>query len=419
MKASLLLIGLLVALVIAQTCQATPVVEVQLQLEPKTHAFTCRYTWWIAPTDTTTSIAFNLNRRYHLARLQTPGADQQRVLPRYYPYFADTLQRIAIHYPKARIGKARQITLTYSGTLAKSYYTEQVNVFSAHSGWLPMRAYHEYDVVDYTLRVRAPAAYKVRSTSPGLRHRSGQWTFRGITSAIEITALVASQFNQLPPVASGGMQVVKVGGVATQDDAALLQQAEAIRAFYNRTLGRQDSITHFTIFLPGTNTDAFGLLDNATIITYTDFDVKKPDDLLILAHEISHKWWSWGSIHNENDWLNEAFATYSSLLYLQASGDTATYRTRLAQLAQSAAGTPAILGFNRYQYEPTMYRRVIYNKGTVVLAALHARLGSAKYFDLLATVAGRKICTTKALLATVEEVAGSNTRAWLLAELSQ
>jgi len=151
MNALLWLIGLLLALPSARTCQATPIVEIQLEVVPKTHDFMCRYTWWIPPTDTTTSIAFNLNRQYHLARLQTPGADQQRVLPRYYPYFADTLQRVEIHYPKARIGKARQITLTYSGTLTKPYYTEQVHVFSAHSGWLPMRLYHEYDAVDYKI----------------------------------------------------------------------------------------------------------------------------------------------------------------------------------------------------------------------------------------------------------------------------
>ncbi|MBC6612877.1 hypothetical protein H8B15_18285 [Hymenobacter sp. BT507] len=416
MNASLVSVGVLLTLTSARLCmgQATPVVQIQLQVEPKTHAFTCRYSWQIPPADTTTSIGFNLDRQHQLLRVQAPGADQQRVLPRYYPYFADTLQRVEVHYPKARIGKARRITLTYSGTLAKPTYTEQVNVFSAHSGWLPMWPYHEYDEVAYTLRVQAPASYAVRSTTPALRQQRGQWRFRGATSAIEITALVAPHFEQL---ASPAIQVVKAGGALAQPDSLLLQRAEAIRAFYNQTLGRQDPITHFTIFLPGTNADAFGLLDNATVITYTDFDVRKPEDLLILAHEISHRWWSRGAVHNENDWLNEAFATYSSLLYVQASGDTATYRTRLAALAQSAAGAPAILGFNRYQYEPAMYRRVIYNKGTVVLAALHARLGTEPFMNLLAAVAGKQVGTTEALLAVVEQVAGAGTRAWLLAEL--
>jgi aminopeptidase N len=139
---------------------------------------------------------------------------------------------------------------------------------------------------------------------------------------------------------------------------------------------------------------------------------------MILAHEISHKWWGYGSFHDYNDWLNEAFATYSSLLYLQAIGDTAGYQAEYAKRAQTTANTPPIIGFDRDKYEPAMYRRVVYNKGTVVLAALHARVGTEKFYTLLATTAARKLSNTAAFLEVVEQTAGSDTQAWLLNELS-
>ena len=142
-------------------------------------------------------------------------------------------------------------------------------------------------------------------------------------------------------------------------------------------------------------------------------------DLLILAHEISHKWWGYGSVHDESDWLNEAFATYSSMLYLQARGDTAGYRQTYAKLAKTTPGTPPLIGFDRTKYEPGMYRRVVYNKGMTVLAALHTRVGTAKLYTILARTAAQRVRTTPDFGAVVGQVAGPETRAWLLARLSE
>ncbi|WP_246073952.1 M1 family aminopeptidase [Hymenobacter jeollabukensis] len=397
--------------------QAQPTVRIQLQAAPATHSFSCRYTLRLPAADTASTIVLHLNRQLRLDQVRAPESAAQRVERVFYPYFADTVQRVTVRFARpAR--KARQLTLSYSGALPPRTFTEQAELYSAHSGWLPYRPYREYDLVQYALEVDVPPGYEVRSSGPARKRRRNRWTFAGTTSALEPTALIARQFANLASPRRE-ISVCKAGAAPVAADSALLRKAEAVIAFYNRTIGRQDSISHFRILLPGTNANAFGLLDNATVITYTSFDVQDRGDLLILAHEISHKWWGYGSVHDENDWLNEAFATYSSLLYLQASGDTTGYRERLTQLTESAVGTPAIIGFNRYAHAPAMYRRVIYNKGTVVLAALRARLGTEKFGALLATVAKQRISTTGALLAVTEQVAGAPTRAWLLARLSE
>lgn len=408
--------ALLLLLWSALRCPAAPIVRVALRLEPNRKAFTCRYTFSLPAGDTISRVQFNLNRQFPIGQVSSPGALSRRVSRAYYPFFADTLQRVEVRYAgPAR--RPRQLTISYRGTLDKKMATAQVMELSGHSNWLPFRSYQEYELVDYTLAVRVPPAYQVRSTTPALRRRAGRWLFRGRTSNIEITALVARQFQELASASGPIVAVVKAGAALTRADTALLHRAEAVVGFYNRTVGRQDSIARFTVFLPGTNRDAFGLVDNATVITYVGFDAANRTDLLILAHEISHKWWGYGSCHNYNDWLNEAFATYLSLLYLQATGDAAGFRAAYARLAETTAGTPPILGFDRYNYEPTMYRRVIYNKGTVVLAALHQRVGTEKFYALLAATAARKSSTTAAFLEVVEQLAGPDTRAWLLAEL--
>ncbi len=397
--------------------RATPVLRVHLQVDPVTHSFTCRYRFTLPASDTASVVRLNLNSRYKLQPVVAPRAEQSRVVP--VVYAGDALQQIQVRYaPNPR--RSRYIELVYAGTIEESNHTDHVNFLSAHSLWLPFRPYQEYEIVPYQLTVQVPPGYQVRSTRPPSRQQSGRYTFAGTTSTIELTALVARQFYQAVSVPGPPITFLKTGAPLTATDSVTLQQAAAITAYYNRTIGRQDSITQFTVFLPGTNSGgAYGLLDNATIVPYSDFDVAEAEDLLVLAHEISHKWWGYGSFHDETDWLNEAFATYSSLLYLQASGDEAGFQKALNRLAQTTVGTPPLWGFDRYNYEYAMHRRVVYNKGTGILHALCTRIGTEQFLNLLATSAARKTSTTPQFLQLVKQVAGPETEAWLRAELQR
>ncbi|UOQ97164.1 hypothetical protein MUN81_18225 [Hymenobacter sp. 5317J-9] len=400
--------------------RAAPIVRVTLRVEPATHSFTCRYTLTLPAADTASVIALNVSRDFRIDHMASPGAAAQRLSRVFYPYFADTLQRVVWRYATPARRRKREVSVTYAGTLGKPYFTEQGMVFSGHTNWLPFRPYREYEAVEYELEVAAPGPYHVLSTTQVQRQGGGKWFFRGRASAIEITAMVGRQFQQLTSGSAPLIRLAKTGPTLSRVDTVLLRKAEGIVAFYNRTIGRQDPISHFTIFLPGTNSDAFGVLDNATVITYTDFDVAADREaLLILAHEISHKWWGYGGVHDYNDWLNEAFATYSSLLYLRENGDEAGYRAELAKRAATVGDAPPIRGFDYQRYPRPMYRRVVYNKGTVVLAALHERLGTAQFVHLLAIVAARHVSTTDALLEVVAQTSGPATRDWLLAELSR
>lgn len=398
------------------TGRALPIVQIRVQVAPATHSFTCHYQFTLPASDTTSVVTLQLNHTFVLQQVSSPRAIWQRVGPA--PYAGDTVHRVQVRFP-ARSRRPRRVALTYAGTLAKGEFTDQVNIFSGHSNWLPFRPFAEYELVDYTLQVQVPPAYQVRSTTLATRQRPGQWEFRGTTSHIEPTALIAPQFYQVAATTPPLVTVVKTGAPLARPDTALLHQSQAILAFYNQTIGRLDPAKRFTIFLPGTNSGAYGLLDDATVITYSTFDVADRGDLLILAHEISHKWWAYGSFHTEHGWLSEAFATYSSLLYLQASGDEAGYQAELARLASTTAGTPPLWGFDRYQYPFPMYRRVIYNKGTTILASLRQHVGDEKFLTILAQTAAQKTSTTPGFLTTVEQVAGAEASTWLLAALKR
>jgi hypothetical protein len=127
------------------TSFARPIVQLQLSVEPSTHSFTCQYTFSLPASDTTSIVRLNLNRQFPLQHLISPQAIQQRVVRRYYPYFADTMQQVAVRFPP-NMRKAKTITFTYAGTLAKFLATDQVMEFSGHSNWLPFRPGQDYEV---------------------------------------------------------------------------------------------------------------------------------------------------------------------------------------------------------------------------------------------------------------------------------
>lgn len=388
--------------------------SIKLTVDPATKHFRCRFRLRVQPDSANSPLVLNLNRHFPVLSVSSPRMNGFSQRPYLYPAFQDTLLGLHFSYPGSRL-RTRRIKLTYEGTLTSRYATDQAMEFSRHTLWLPFLPNQEDAPLDYSLQARVPNGYSVVSTRPA----TGKFRYRGRTAAIEPTVLVSKQFRSLDSgPAIPRIEVVKTSPLLATD-TLLLAETKRIVGFYNQGLGRRDAITTFKILLPGTNRDAFGLLDNAVDITYSDFDVRKPGDRLILAHEISHKWWAYGSVSNADEWLNEGFAVYSSLLYLRATGDTAAFRQQLAVHQQAAQGAPAIIGLDRHKHDYKTLRRVIYSKGATVLAALHGRIGDERFMELLARTAAQKTATTEALLGLVGQATDAETRRWLTTELSR
>lgn len=125
---------------------ATPIVRLDLKVDPSTHSFSCHYTFSLPASDTTSLVRLNLNRQFPIEHLASSQASQQRVVRSYYPYFADTMQQVVVRFP-AKLHKPRTLTFTYSGTLDKRQATDQVMVLSGHSNWLPFRPGQEYELI--------------------------------------------------------------------------------------------------------------------------------------------------------------------------------------------------------------------------------------------------------------------------------
>ena len=119
---------------------------------------------------------------------------------------------------------------------------------------------------------------------------------------------------------------------------------------------------------------------------------------ILYAHETAHQWW--GNIVNaagyHDEWLMEALADYSALLYLEKKNGPQpvalaldTYKTNLLQKTgdgQTVESTGPIVMGSRLESSqaPQAYNFVTYGKGSWIMHMLRRRMGDQRFLAMLA-----------------------------------
>jgi hypothetical protein len=143
-------------------------------------------------------------------------------------------------------------------------------------------------------------------------------------------------------------------------------------------------------------------------------------DELLEVHETAHQWWGAQvtSAGYRDDWLMEALANYSALLYLEKTKgrrvlDAMLEEYRMELLTRSdngetidAAG-PIVLGSRlESSLEPRAWRAITYGKGSWIIHMLRLRMGDERFFSMLAELLkryGRAEITTEDFRALASE----------------
>jgi len=118
---------------------------------------------------------------------------------------------------------------------------------------------------------------------------------------------------------------------------------------------------------------------------------------ILHAHETAHQWWgnTVTTAHYQDEWLMEALANYSALLWLEKRKGTRAlesvlneYRRRLLRKTEDGVELesvgPLVWGSRlRVSQAPGAWHTIIYDKGTWVMHMLRRRLGDERFLAML------------------------------------
>ncbi|HLI84167.1 MAG TPA: M1 family aminopeptidase [Bryobacteraceae bacterium] len=126
-------------------------------------------------------------------------------------------------------------------------------------------------------------------------------------------------------------------------------------------------------------------------------------DELLEVHEAAHQWWGAqvAGASYRDDWLMEALANYSAMLYLEKTRgeheiDELLNEYRTALLAHQANGAPVdaagpiVMGARlESSLDPRAWRAITYGKGSWILHMLRRRMGDERFLSMLAEIMKR------------------------------
>ena len=129
-----------------------------------------------------------------------------------------------------------------------------------------------------------------------------------------------------------------------------------------------------------------------------------------IAHEMSHFWWHNAETTTWEDWLNEAFAEYSMLIFIRDKVNKAEFNKNVKQYKEWTVNAKPIWGIDRDAMEAY---DALYTKGSLILLAFENRIGTQAFFQLLNKINAKKFSNTEDFLNFIESELSKEDRDWI------
>ncbi len=210
-----------------------------------------------------------------------------------------------------------------------------------------------------------------------------------------------------------GIRNAAAADIPAVSNASLASKIADIMSFYTDRFGPPPLRELVVSPIPGKFGQGFGGLIYLSTMAYMRPSGKAFSQMnaqsqlffteLMQAHEAAHQWWGnlvlTASYHDE--WIIEALANYSAMLYLQDHGGDETVKILLdayrgGLLEKTADGVEVeqagpVTQARRIDVEskPEAWISILYGKSTWVMQMLHARMGDENFWKMLAELRRR------------------------------
>ncbi len=142
----------------------------------------------------------------------------------------------------------------------------------------------------------------------------------------------------------------------------------------------------------------------------------KVTDEKTLAHEIAHLWWNKANVNTWEDWLNESFAEYSSIILQRNLHGEKSFNENIKKLKKTITDLPSLY---KLKEEKSKNQKTTTYKGAYLLYELENKVGRKDFEQLLKKVHKDGINKTSEFLDLVKSEFGVETEQYITAKLNE
>jgi len=246
-----------------------------------------------------------------------------------------------------------------------------------YSAWFPVSP--ELGRYTYDLDVTVDPQYKLTGAGEIRMRDPGAYVIHQVADTFDIVLMAAPQLQTRDVGESLRLDFV---GLEPDEAARVASASATVMERLTEWFGPSNSKRLTVVFTPR---ERGGGYSRPGLVCYSRWTVGAEDRLLRgLAHEMGHLWWIGAPVETWEDWLNEGFAEYTSLMIVRDRLGETAFQKEIADLEKEAQGAPPVWGISRS--DGRAYT-VLYQKGALILYRLERQMGKEAFARYLKDLA--------------------------------
>ncbi len=268
---------------------------------------------------------------------------------------------------------------------------------SLYTGWFPINLNDKN--YSYKFEFETPKNYSIIG--------SGDITKNGSKTTI----INRENYKDIPVILSDKFQIfsskndkIKFYGIELSNEQIedIKKTSDEIYNYYETIFGKSDSKNLIVAVNPFAHPMSYARKSFISLSLKNGF---ANSDKKTLAHEIGHLWWKNASFGTYEEWLNESFAEYSALNFMQQKLSEAEFKEFLKKY-ETAYQKP--IKISEISPNDDNWYSLAYFKYSYILYKLKEKIGNENMNQFLSAAYENKISTTENLIQLLRKYADVN-----------
>lgn len=314
--------------------------------------------------------------------------------------FMDDLKKIII---KNNFSKKFNLDIVYSYPLDKIenptfIYNPKWIELNLYTGWFPFN--FESKNYSYNLEFKIPKNYQIIS-SGNIKENNTKTSIKNIDNYKDIPVILSDKFQIFKPK----NQNITFYGIELSEEQIkdIKNTSDNIYDYFETNFEKNDSKNLMIAVNPFAHPMSYARKGFISLSLKNGF---ANSDKKTLAHEIGHLWWKNASFGTYEEWLNESFAEFSALKWMEQNLTNVEFKEFLKKY-ETAYEKP--IKISQTNPDSDNWYSIVYFKYPFVLYKLEQKIGSKTMLEFLKATYNHKIPKTKDLLKLLSDYTDKKT----------